>query len=165
MASTTRGRELAGGAARGAVAGLAGVAAMTLGELVEQRITHRPDSYVPGRTLATMMRRTPAESDRPTLTNHAMHWGTGAVVGALRGLWSVTGIRGPRATLTHTVVRLAFDQTMENASGRGAPPSTWPTGEQLVDVAHKAVYSTVTGLVADSWIRPALASTRGRHSH
>ncbi|MDX6302637.1 MAG: hypothetical protein QOF53_3851 [Nocardioidaceae bacterium] len=163
--SSTRGRDLAGAAARGAVAGLAGVAAMTLGEQLEQRFTHRPDSYVPGRTLGTMMGRAPAESDRPTLANHAMHWGTGAVVGALRGLWAVTGIRGPRATLTHTVVRLAFDQTMENASGRGAPPSTWPAREQVVDVVHKAVYSTVTGLVADSWIRPALTSTRGRHSH
>jgi hypothetical protein len=138
---------------------------MTLGEQLEQRFTHRPDSYVPGRTLSTMMGRDPAESDRPTLANHAMHWGTGALVGALRGLWSVTGIRGPRATLTHTVVRLAFDQTMENSSGRGAPPSSWPAREQLVDVAHKAVYSTVTGVVADSWIRPSLTSTRGRHSH
>jgi hypothetical protein len=138
---------------------------MTLGEQLEQRFTHRPDSYVPGRTLSTMMGRAPAESDRPTLANHAMHWGTGALVGALRGLWSVTGIRGPRATLTHTVVRLAFDQTMENSSGRGAPPSTWPAREQVVDVAHKAVYSTVTGVVADSWIRPSLTSTRGRHSH
>jgi hypothetical protein len=165
MSGTTRRRALAGGAARGAVAGLAGVAAMTAGELLEQRFTRRPDSYVPGRTLATMMGRPPSESDRPVLANHAMHWGTGAVVGALRGLWSATGIRGPRATLTHTVVRLAFDQTMENASGRGAPPTTWPTGEQLLDVAHKAVYATVTGLVSDSWIRPALTSVRGRHSH
>jgi hypothetical protein len=112
-----------------------------------------------------MLGRAPSEADRPTLTNHAMHWATGAVVGALRGLWSVTGIRGPRATLTHTVVRLAFDQTLENASGRGAPPTTWPTGEQVLDFAHKAVYSTVTGLLADSWIAPRLASTRGRHSH
>jgi len=112
-----------------------------------------------------MLGRRPTESHRPTLVNHAMHWGTGAVVGSLRGLWAVTGIRGPRATLTHTVVRLAFDQTLENATGRGAPPSTWPTGEQVVDIAHKAVYSAVTGLVADSWIRPTLTSTRGRHSH
>jgi hypothetical protein len=167
MSSTgrTRGRVLAGGAARGAVAGLAGAAAMTVGELLEQRVTHRPDSYVPGRTLGTMLGRPPSEYDRPAIANHAMHWGTGAVVGALRGLWSVTGIRGPWATLTHTVVRLAFDQTLENASGHGAPPPSWPTGEQVVDIAHKAVYSAVTGVVADSWIRPALTSTRGRHSH
>src|SRR4051812_384383 len=38
-------------ALRGAVAGLAGVAVMTAGEELEQRFTHRPDSYVPARTL------------------------------------------------------------------------------------------------------------------
>jgi hypothetical protein len=67
--------------------------------------------------------------------------------------------------VTHTVVRLAVDQTLENATGRGAPPSTWPVGEQVVDVAHKAVYSIITGLVSDSWIAPALTSRQGRRSH
>lgn len=86
-------------------------------------------------------------------------------MGALRGVWAVTGIRGPRANVTHTVVRLAVDQTMENVTGHGSPPSAWPLGEQVVDVAHKTVYAFVTGLVADSWIGPTLSSRRGRHSH
>ena len=41
-------------ALRGALAGLAGTAAMTLAEQVEQSITHRPDSYVPARTLTAL---------------------------------------------------------------------------------------------------------------
>jgi hypothetical protein len=147
------------------VAGLAGVAVMSLGERLEQRITGRRSSYIPARTLSTLLRRPRSEVDRPVLLNHAMHWGTGAVVGALRGVWAVTGIRGPRASVAHTAVRLAVDQTLENATGRGAPPDTWPVGEQVVDVAHKAVYSAVTGLVADAWIRPALTSRAGRRSH
>jgi hypothetical protein len=161
----TRRRTLGAAAGRGAVAGLVGVAVMTAGEALEQRLTGRPASYVPGRTMCTLMGRPVSETDRPTVANHAMHWSTGAVVGALRGLWAVTGIRGPRATLAHTVVRLAFDQTMENSTGHGAPPSTWPASEQAVDAAHKSVYALVTGLVADSWIAPTLQSSRGRHSH
>jgi hypothetical protein len=94
-----------------------------------------------------------------------MHWGTGALLGALRGVWSATGIRGTEATATHAVVRLAFDQTVENATGVGAPPSTWPTSERVLDVVHKSLYSVVTGLVADLWIAPAAESRRGRHSH
>jgi hypothetical protein len=163
--TTGRGRALAGAAGRGAVAGLAGVAAMTLGEKVEQRLTRRPNSYVPGRTLSTLAGRPRTDIERPLVLNHAMHWGTGAVVGALRGVWAATGIRGAQANLTHTFVRLAFDQTMENSTGRGAPPATWPTGERLVDYAHKAVYSVVTGVVADAWVPPALMSQRGRRSH
>lgn len=151
--------------AQGAVCGLAGVAVMTVGEKVEQALTGRPGSYVPARALLTLLGRHPGDRDQPPVWNHLMHWGTGAAVGGLRGVWAVTGIRGPVASTWHTVVRLAVDQTVENATGVGAPPTTWPVGEQAVDVLHKAVYAAVTGLVADRWIRPELASTRGRTSH
>jgi hypothetical protein len=163
--SAGRGRALLGAAGRGAVAGLVGVAAMTAGEKVEQSLTRRPNSYVPARTLLTLLGRKPADRDQPFAWNHLMHWGTGAVLGALRGMWAVVGIRGTQANLTHTAVRLAFDQTLENTTGAGAPPDTWPAGERAVDVAHKAVYSFVTGLVADAWLPPSLSSRRGTHSH
>ena len=137
-------------ALRGALAGLAGTAAMTLAEKVEQQVTHRPDSYVPGRTLTALTtgRRLP-ERARPPVRNHLMHWGTGALVGALRGVWAATGLRGWRASAWHTSVRLATDQTLENATGVGSPPWTWSRQDQVVDIGGKAVYSFVTGAVAD----------------
>jgi hypothetical protein len=138
---------------------------MTLGEKVEQRITGRPNSYVPGRTLLTLLGRRPPGEAQPMGWNHAMHWGTGAVLGALRGVWSATGMRGTRASLSHTVVRLATDQTLENATGMGAPPQTWPRGEQMVDVLHKAVYSCVTGWVADRAMSSQLESRTATTSH
>ena len=152
-------------AATGAVAGLAGVAVMTLGEKAEQALTHRPDSFVPGRTLLTLLGRHPGDEERPLVWNHAMHWGTGATLGALRGVWAAIGLRGPRAHVAHTAVRLSFDQTVENASGCGAPPHTWPLREQAWDTAHKAVYVVVTGVVADRLVPPVLESRRGTLSH
>lgn len=163
--SSQRFTHLRAAAARGAVAGLAGVAAMTAAEKVEQAVTGRPDSYVPARALLTLVGRHPGDDVRPPTWNHAMHWGTGALLGVLRGVWSATGVRGREATLTHTVVRLAFDQTVENATGVGAPPSTWPRSERLVDVTHKAIYSLVTGAVADRLVAPTLESRRGITSH
>jgi len=163
--SARRARRLGAGAARGAIAGLAGVAVMTAAEKAEQTLTGRANSYVPARALLTLLRRRPKEDARPIGWNHAMHWGTGALLGALRGLWSVTGIRGRDATVTHAVVRLAFDQTIENATGVGAPPATWPRSERVADVAHKALYSLVTGVVADRLVAPALESRRGTRSH
>jgi len=88
-----------------------------------------------------------------------MHWGTGAAVGALRGIWSASGLRGWRASAWHTSVRLATDQTLENATGVGAPPWTWSRRDQVVDVGHKAVYSFVTGAVSDRLV--PLARDRG----
>jgi hypothetical protein len=152
-------------AGRGVVAGLLGVAVMTAAEKVEQSFTHRPDSYVPARALLSLLGRHPGENDQPLLWNHAMHWGTGAVLGVLSGVWAAIGLRGPRAHLAHTVVRLAFDQTVENATGVGAPPRTWPVREQVVDVAHKAIYSFATGLFAERLVAPELESRRGTTSH
>ena len=152
-------------AARGVGCGLLGTAAMTVAEKAEQALTHRSSSYVPGRTLLTLLGAHPSDSERPLLSNHAMHWGTGAALGALRGVWAVVGMRGVRADVAHTVVRLSFDQTLENVSGCGAPPSTWPVPEQVWDTAHKAIYSLITGMLTDRLVQARLVSSRGRVSH
>ena len=138
---------------------------MTVGEKIEQALTKRPDSYVPARALLTLLGRHPGDDEQPRGWNHVMHLGTGALLGALRGVWSVIGMRGPLANTWHTATRLAFDQTVENVTGAGAPPTSWPVSEQVVDVLHKAVYSVVTGVLADRWISPVLESRRGTTSH
>ena len=110
-------------ALRGAAAGVLGVAAMTAGEKLEQSLTRRPNSYVPGRALLTLVGRRAPDRAEPLVANHLLHWATGATLGALRGVWSVVGLRGPRANLAHTVVRLSFDQTVENVRERALRPT------------------------------------------
>lgn len=165
MTTTHRLAGIAGAAGTGALAGLLGAGVMSVGEKAEQALTTRPDSFVPGRTLLTLLGRHPGDGDRPVVWNHLMHFGTGAALGALRGVWAATGIRGGYANAWHTVIRLGFDQTVENATGAGAPPASWPRSEQLVDVLHKTVFAVVTGAVADRLVPPALVSDRGRTSH
>jgi len=161
----TRGRELLGAGLRGAASGLAGVAVMTLGEQAEQAITKRPDSFVPARALRALTGRRSSDARQPAAWNHAMHWGTGALLGSLRGVWSAVGMRGASATAMFAVVRLAFDQTVENTTGVGAPPTTWPRREGAVDLLHKAVYAVATSIVADAVVRPVLERRRGADSH
>jgi hypothetical protein len=158
-------RILLSAAGCGLVAGLGGALAMTAGEKLEQALTGRPDSYIPARTMLTLLGQRPADDDRPAVWNHVMHFGTAAGVGALRGVWAAVGLRGPRANLAHTAVRLAFDQTLENVTGVGAPPRTWPVREQAIDFLHKAVYSITTGALADRLVAPRLESRRGTISH
>ena len=162
---TDRGRALLLAAGRGVVAGVLGVGVMTAGEKLEQAVTHRPNSYIPARTLLTLLGRRPSDTDRPPVWNHVMHYGTGAVLGALRGVWAAVGLRGPQAHLAHTIVRLSTDQTLENVTGVGAPPMRWPRREHAVDVLHKAVYSVATGLIAERLVAPDLESRRGLTSH
>jgi len=154
---------IATGAAVGAAAGLVGAAAMAGISKIEQRFTHRPDSYVPGRTLAHLAGLPDPDADR-WLRNMAMHYLAGATAGALRGVMSAANLRGPLASLMHTNVRLTFDQTLENATGVGAPPWTWPRDELVVDVTHKAVYSFVTGAVVDALVAASPASSARRRA-
>ncbi|MFF3208961.1 hypothetical protein [Streptomyces sp. NPDC002962] len=70
---------------------------------------------------------------QPPPVNWAMHFGQAALLGVLRSLMSQAGLRGPLASAKFTVVRLTNDQILENATGVGAQPATWPHAELIVD--------------------------------
>ena len=144
----------------GLVAGLAGVAAMTAAEKLEQAITRRPNSYVPAHTLERLLRLPHKPDAERRGLNWAMHWGQGILLGATRGLMAERGLRGPVGSFLFLNLRLLNDQSLENATGVGAPPWTWPRDEQAVDIAHKAVYAFVTGVVADRLVRDPGAGRR-----
>ena len=137
----------------GLLAGLAGTAAMTLGEKLEQAFTKRPNSYVPADTLGQLTRIAPKSDQQKLAMNWAMHWGQGILFGALRGLMAEHGLRGPMGSFLFMNLRLLNDETLENATGVGALPWTWPVDEQLIDLVHKGVYAFVTGGVADNLIQ------------
>ena len=136
----------------GLVAGAAGVAAMTVSEKLEQAVTGRPNSYVPAHTLERLL-GLPQKSDEERLgMNWAMHWGQGIALGVARAMMARQGLGGPVGSFMFLNLRLLNDQTLENATGVGAPPWTWPKDEQVVDLLHKAVYAFATGVVADRLI-------------
>ena len=156
-------RALAGAAARGVAAGLAGVAAMTAAEKVEQRLTGRPSSYVPARTLGRLLGLASPDADNWP-RNMAMHWSNGVVLGAVRGVMAAANLRGPWAAVMHAPLRLTWDQTLENLTGVGAPPWTWPRDELVIDLLHKSVFSLATGAVADALIDPLPDSSARRRA-
>ncbi|MER7192263.1 hypothetical protein [Streptomyces flaveolus] len=135
---------------QGLFAGTAGVLVMTLGEKAEQRLTGRPGSHVPARTLERLTGLPEYPGRQPVLLNLAMHVGQGAALGVLRSVMAHAGLRGVWPSAQFAVVRLTNDQILENATGVGAPPSTWPRRELLVDLLHKTVYAFATGAVADA---------------
>jgi hypothetical protein len=92
-----------------------------------------------------------------------MHYLAGATAGAVRGLMSVSNLRGPLASLMHANLRLSFDQTLENATGVGAPP--WTLAARRA--AHRrraqgALYAFVTGTISDALIPPSPTSSARR---
>jgi hypothetical protein len=144
------GRRVRAGLWKGMLAGAGGVAVMTLGEKLEQAVTKRPDSFMPAHTLERVLGlRQKPDRERRTL-NMGMHVGQAILLGAWRGVMAEGGLRGTRASAMFAVIRLANDQTLENVTGQGAPPWTWPRDELIVDVLHKGVYAFTTGLIADA---------------
>lgn len=139
-------------AVRGLVAGLVGVAAMTAAEKLEQVFTGRPNSFVPAHTLERLL-GLPHKPDAQRLwLNWTMHWGQGVLLGAVRGLMAQRGVRGPVGSFLFMNLRLLNDQTLENATGVGALPWTWPVDEQVIDLLHKGIYAFATGVTADRLI-------------
>lgn len=134
----------------GLVAGAVGVTTMTALEKLEQRLTGRPDSHVPARVLERLAGAPDHEGGELRAWNLAMHYGQGIVLGPLRSLMAHAGLRGPVASAKFAVLRLTNDQVLENLTGVGAPPETWPRSELVVDLVHKAAYAVVTGVVADA---------------
>jgi hypothetical protein len=151
--------------ARGLLAGAAGVVAMTLAEKVEQAFTGRPNSYVPAHTLERLL-GLPAKPDSQRLwLNWAMHWGQGIALGPVRAWMAERGFGGPFGSFLFLNLRLLNDQSLENATGVGAPPWTWPRDEQAVDILHKAVYAFITGMVADRLVDDPGAGGREEGGH
>jgi hypothetical protein len=151
-AEAAAGATIRAAALRGLLSGLAGVAAMTAAEKVEQRFTRRPDSFVPAHTLERLLRLPHKPDAERRWLNRVMHWGQGILLGAARGAMAARRLRGPVGSFLFMNVRLLNDQTLENATHAGAPPWTWPVDEQAIDLLHKAVYAFVTGMVADRLI-------------
>ncbi len=152
------------GALHGIAAGAVGVTVMTLGEKLEQRFTGRPDSHVPARVLERLFGLPERPREQPRSLNLLMHVGQGILLGSLRGIMADAGLRGPWSSTMFTVVRLTNDQMLENATGVGAPPWTWPRKELLIDVAHKAVYAFATGAVADALAARSGPGPGGEHA-
>jgi len=125
---------------------------MTLPQKAEQSITHRPNSYVPARTLERLISVRAASDAQLWRLNMAMHYGQGAVAGDARAIMAWKGIRGPFADFIFVGVRLLLDQSLGSRTGEGAPPWTWPVGEQVLDIMAKTVFAVVTGWVVDRWV-------------
>lgn len=153
---------IVGAAMRGLLAGLLGVASMTAAEKVEQVFTGRPSSFVPSHTLERLLGLPHKPDQERVWLNWAMHWGQGILLGAVRGVMAERGLRGPIGSFMFMNVRLLNDQTLENATGAGAPPWRWPVDEQVIDLLHKGIYAFVTGIVADRLVASTAATPAPR---
>ena len=126
---------------------------LTVTNQIEQFFTHRPSSYVPGRTIATHLGLPDAFGRHSDMFNYIHHFGMAILAGPVRACMSYYGVIGPVASFVHTGIRMMMDQLIENTAGTSALPWTWPINEQVIDIVHKGTYALVTGYICDRMVR------------
>ncbi len=136
---------------RGAVAGLAGVTAMTAWQkLVEMPTTGREDSYEPANLLMRVLPIAPKHGDAKRRLNYAAHFGVGLAWGAAHAaIARKTGLRGQRAVAAVFGTLWPGDVTTTVALGLNPPPWRWSRQDLAIDLADKLVLAQATGAVYD----------------
>ena len=126
--------------ARGALAGLAGTAAMSATQALEMRVTGRKPSTVPGQVGATLLPGLTPDAQTVERLSPVVHWGHGVAMGMLRGLLGDGAGRGA----LHFALLWGGDAVLYRALGIAGLPWTWSRGDIAIDVLHKGVYGAVT---------------------
>ena len=142
---------LGGAIGRGLMAGLAGIAAMTLSQIVEMRITGREPSSSPGDAAARVIGiHLSGKADRLRFSN-TVHWLYGSAWGIVRGVLALLGMTGWPATGLHFL--LVWGTALLILPGlKVAPPvAQWGVAGIAKDAFHHAVYAIAVGLTFD-WI-------------
>ena len=142
--------DVAAAAGVGALAGLAGTAAMTISSTVEARLRGRPSSDTPVKAAGVVLGVQPTSKEAEQRFGTLVHWGYGTGWGVLRGVLDAAGLRGPLAAAAHLGAVWAGEQIVLPATGASSPAWTWGGKEISVDLLHHGVYAAATSAVYET---------------
>jgi hypothetical protein len=140
---------------RGALAGTAGTAAMTLAYAGERRLRANrsgpldyDDSLVPGRIVATVMHLPHVTAREDYELGMGLRWGYGSAFGLFHGLLRRT-IGEPWASLVFAGTLMSATFSLFPLLGRTPPPWQWPADIMATCLATHAVYVGAVAAVDD----------------
>lgn len=131
----------------GALAGLAGTAAMTVSSTVEAKLRGREFSNTPVTAAGVVLGVEPSDDAGKKRFGTLVHWGYGTGWGTVRGLIGAAGLRGVGAAVAHLAAVWGGEQVVLPATGAAGPAWTWEKKEIGIDLFHHAVYAVVTSAV------------------
>jgi hypothetical protein len=143
--------DVAASAGVGALAGLAGTAAMTISSTVEAKLRGRGSSDAPVTAAGTVLGVEPKNEQTKGRFGTLVHWGYGSGWGTVRGLLDTAGLHGAPAAAAHLGAVWAGEQVVLPATGASSPAWKWGVKEIGIDLFHHAVYAGATSAVAAIW--------------
>jgi len=142
--------DAAGCAGVGALAGLAGTAAMTTSSTVEAKLRGRASSDAPVTAASAFLGVEPSGEAGKKRFAALAHWGYGTGWGAVRGVLDAAGLHGPAAAAVHVTAVWGGEQVVLPATGSSSPAWKWGIREVGIDLLHHAVYAAATSAVYET---------------
>lgn len=140
---------------RGALAGLAGTAVMTVFQrFVEMPLSQRQDSYAPAAFAERVLPVHPTSPQGRRRLNTFVHFALGGMWGTAYGVAAVKGLRGQNAVNAVFAAVYTGDVVLNTALGL-YQPRTWTAKAWAVDLVDKYVQAHATGAVFDRALDPA----------
>ncbi|MEX0967185.1 MAG: hypothetical protein WD077_08095 [Bacteroidia bacterium] len=141
--------KLAMAIGKGLLAGLAGTAAITISQMMQQQITGSGASEAPSRVGGKVLGVQPRNPEGKARFSQVMHWSYGTSWGLMRGAMELAGLRGLPASAIHWIAIWAAELAMV-PNMTDAPQATEMEPQNLaIDGGHHAVYAFAAGAVYD----------------
>lgn len=135
---------------RGLIAGLAGTAAITLSQYIENKINHKEANFAPADAAGKALGIEASERENRKKLSREVHWTYGTLWGVARGLLSLAHIKKSPATILHLGAIYYTALTIQPDFEVRPPVTDWSKRDILMDGFHHAVYAVVAGLVFDA---------------
>ena len=143
----------------GLLAGLAGTIAMTIAQRIEMRITGRKASDTPVKVLRELMDLTPVTEGKSISVSNKVHFLYGVDIGMIRGLISLSGLKGMEAISAHFAA-IWCTELVVLPMLRVAPPVYKQKPEVVLkDAFFHMIYAVTAGYVFD-WINDGCCNNK-----
>jgi hypothetical protein len=132
---------------KGILAGLAGTAAMTAAQMVDQRLTGREPSDAPVDAMEKVLHVEPKDEEGEQRLSNVTHWAYGTGWGVPRAAMGAVGMPAPVAAMLHFGLLWGGGLVMLPALRVAPPASEWERDELAKDAMFHLVYVAAAGLV------------------
>ncbi|MGI4752074.1 MAG: hypothetical protein ACRYFB_15680 [Janthinobacterium lividum] len=143
----------------GIMAGIVGTAAITISQMIEMKADGRKPSTAPVDAVSKVLDMKPTDEENKAKVSQQIHWAYGTSWGVVRGLISLTGLKGWKATLVHFAAIWGTEMVMLPSLDI-APPATEEDAQTIsIDGLHHVVYAVAAGLAFDAMAKKTAATT------
>jgi len=152
-----RRRRAVGALGRGAIAGVAGAATMSISTNVEMRVRGRAPSDAPAKTIERLTGTKIRGRRRRMRAAAAGHVLASLGVGLARGALGAAGVPPAAAAAATAGLAMFPELVVVPATGAAAPPWRWSAEDAAISLLHHGVYAGTVVAVYAAMARPAAA--------